>query len=63
MRIQFVTDARGKKIAVILPIKAFNKMVEDLAYLEDVKLYDAAKKVKQKFLNAEDAFLEIEKNQ
>lgn len=61
MRTQFVTDDHGKKIAVILPIKEYNKMVDDLEELEDIKLYDAAKKGKQEFIDAEVAFKEIEK--
>ncbi|WP_297337685.1 hypothetical protein [Algoriphagus sp.] len=61
MRTQFVTDDHGKKLAVILPIKEYNKMVDDLEELEDIKLYDAAKKGKQEFIDAEQAFREIEK--
>ena len=44
MKPQFVTDNQGKKIAVILPIKEYNKMMEELEDLEDVRLYDEAKK-------------------
>jgi hypothetical protein len=57
---QFVTDDKGKKLAVILPIREYNKMVDDLEELEDIKLYDAAKKGKQEFVDAEQAFQEIE---
>lgn len=61
MRTQFVTDDHGKKLAVILPINEYNKMVDDLEELEDIKLYDAAKKGKQEFIDADEAFREIEK--
>lgn len=61
MRTQFITDDHGKKLAVILPIKEYNKMVDDLEELEDIRLYDAAKKGKQEFIDAEQAFREIEK--
>lgn len=61
MRTQFVTDGHGKKLAVILPINEYNKMVDELEELEDIKLYDAAKKGKQEFIDAEEAFREIEK--
>lgn len=60
MRTQFITDDHGNKLAVILPIKEYNKMVDDLEELEDIKLYDAAKKGKQEFLDAQQAFQEIE---
>jgi hypothetical protein len=61
MKKQFITDDHGKKLAVILPIKEYNKMVDDLEELEDIRLYDAAKKGKQEFIDAEQAFREIEK--
>jgi len=60
MRTQFVTDDKGKKIAVILPITEYNKIVDDLEELEDIRLYDAAKKGKQEFIDADQAFKEIE---
>lgn len=61
MKPQFVTDDHGKKLAVILPIKDYNKMVDDLEELEDIKLFDLAKKGKQEFVDATVAFEEIEK--
>jgi PHD/YefM family antitoxin component YafN of YafNO toxin-antitoxin module len=61
MSTQFVTDNHGKKLAVILPIQEYNKMLDDLEELEDIKLYDAAKKGKQEFVDAEEAFKEMEK--
>jgi len=60
MSTQFVIDDHGKKLAVILPIREYNKMLDDLEELEDIKLYDAAKKGKQEFIDAEQAFKEIE---
>jgi PHD/YefM family antitoxin component YafN of YafNO toxin-antitoxin module len=60
MKTQFVTDKRGKKLAVILPIQEYQKMLDDLEELEDIKLYDAVKKGKQEFIDAEQAFQEIE---
>jgi hypothetical protein len=44
MKTQFVTDDHGKKLAVILPMKDYQKMVEELEDIEDVRLYDEAKK-------------------
>lgn len=40
---QYITDAEGNKIAVILPIKKYKRMLEDLEMKEDVALYDKAK--------------------
>ena len=44
MKTQFVTDNYGKKVAIILPIKDYKKMIEELEDIEDVRLYDEAKK-------------------
>jgi len=62
MRTQFITDNNGNKLAIILPIKDYNKMVDDLEELEDIKLYDKSKKGKQEFIDAKQAFKEIEEN-
>ncbi len=57
---KFVTDKNGKKISVILPIEEFEAIMEELEELEDVKLYDEAKKNKTDFIGAAQAFKEIE---
>ncbi|WP_163400557.1 hypothetical protein [Flavobacterium fluviatile] len=44
MKTQFLTDEKGKKTAVLLPIEKYNKMIEQLEDLHDVKLYDEAKR-------------------
>ncbi len=44
METQFLTDKKGNRTAVVLPIKQYNKMIEKLEDLEDVRLYDEAKK-------------------
>lgn len=59
---QYITDDHGKKLAIILPIKDYRKMLEDIEELEDIRLYDKAKKSKQEFIDAQQAFKEIEEN-
>jgi len=44
MKTQFITDDTGKKMGVLLPIKEYNRMLEELDEFEDVKLYDKAKR-------------------
>jgi hypothetical protein len=44
MGTQFLTDEKGNKTAVLLPIKKYNKMIEQLEDLHDIKLYDEAKR-------------------
>jgi len=39
----FITDKKGKKISVILPIEEYERIWEELDELEDIRLYDEAK--------------------
>ena len=45
MNLQVLIDSNGKKSMVILPVKEFETIMEELEDLEDVRLYDQAKKV------------------
>ncbi len=40
---QYITDTAGKKL-VVLPLKEYDSMIEELEELEDIRLYDKAKK-------------------
>lgn len=44
---QFITDKQGKKLSVILPMKEYTAMLEELEELEDIKLYDRVKARKE----------------
>jgi len=39
----FITDDKGKKISVVLPMKEYENIMERLEDLDDIKLYDEAK--------------------
>ena len=41
---QYIKDANGEKSLVILPVKEFDTIMEELEEIEDIKLYDKAKK-------------------
>ena len=41
---QYIKDANGDKSLVILPAKEFDSLMEELEELEDIRLYDEAKK-------------------
>jgi PHD/YefM family antitoxin component YafN of YafNO toxin-antitoxin module len=56
---QYIKDTAGKQL-VVLPAKQFNSIMEELEDLEDIKRYDAAKKRKQNFVDADTAFKQIE---
>jgi hypothetical protein len=40
MSARYVVDENGKRVSVILPIKEYERMVEEL---EDIRLYDEAR--------------------
>lgn len=41
--IRYITDENGEKISVILPISEYERLIEYLEDIEDVKLFDEAK--------------------
>jgi len=41
---QYITNNVGKKMSVVLPMKEFQNILEELEELEDIRLYDEAKK-------------------
>jgi hypothetical protein len=51
MHTQFITDDKGNKKAVILSMKDYKKMIEDLEDLDDIRLYDEAKAKKEKSIS------------
>lgn len=61
MKTQFVTDNEGNKLAVILPIQEYHKLIEELEELEDIRLFDQAKEDDEPSIPLEEAFAIIEK--
>lgn len=59
---QYITDKNGKKISVVLPIEDFEAILEELEELDDIKLFDSAKRTNETSLLAEEAFKIIESN-
>lgn len=57
---QYITDNAGKRISVVLPLKDFKAIMEELEELEDIKLYDEAKKSNEPSIPIDDAFKMIE---
>lgn len=56
---QYIKDTAGKKL-VVIPAKQFDTIMEELEELEDIKRFDAAKKRKQSFVDADSVFKKIE---
>jgi hypothetical protein len=59
---QYITDDKGKKLSVILPIKDYKKIMEELEDLEDMRLYDEGMLDTGKSIPADTAFKSIEAN-
>lgn len=61
METQFLTDKKGNKTGVLLSMKQYNKLIEKLEDLEDVRLYDEAKRQDDGYrISIDDAFKIIE---
>ncbi|WP_026632815.1 hypothetical protein [Dyadobacter alkalitolerans] len=41
---QYINDTKGNKSLVVLPVQEFESLMEELEELEDIRLYDEAKK-------------------
>jgi len=54
MKTQFITDDKGQKQAIILPIAEYEKLMEELEELEDIKLYDKVKSNKEEYTSFDD---------
>jgi hypothetical protein len=40
---RFIKDSKGRKVGVVLPIREFRKIQQDLEELESIRAHDAAK--------------------
>jgi len=40
---RYVVDDKGEKVAVILPVAIYEKIIEELEELEDIRAFDEAK--------------------
>ena len=57
---QFIVNDTGEQVSVVLPIKEYQHMLEQLEELEDIRLYDEAKTSKEPAMPIEGAFEFIE---
>jgi len=60
MKNQYVTDGKGKKVGVILPIREYEKMIEQIEELEDIKAYDEAVRFEEEEISVQEAFQKLE---
>lgn len=57
---QYITDSKGKKLSVVLPIKDYQKILEKLEELEDLRLFDEGMSGNEPSIPADKAFKMIE---
>jgi len=59
---RFVTDRRGKKVAVVLAIEDYKKLLAEIKELDAIRAYDAAKASGEEPIPFEKATQEIERS-
>jgi hypothetical protein len=59
---RFLTNKKGRRISVVLNMKEYKKILEELEELESIRAYDAAKKEKSEMIPLERALGEIERS-
>lgn len=58
----YVVDETGKRVGVLLGIKDYQKLLEELEELESIRAYDAAKASGDEAIPFEEAVAEIEQD-
>jgi ribosome maturation factor RimP len=51
---QYITDENGHKISVILPVDEYERIIQELEDVDDVKLYDKVKNAKESSIPFDD---------
>ena len=60
---EYVTDEKGNKKAVLVPINEWGKVMEELEELDDIRAYDAAKSGPSSPVPFDKALNELEKDE
>jgi hypothetical protein len=58
----FLTNEKGEKIAVVISIEEYQKLLEELEDLEDIRAYDEAKASRETPVPFDEAVARIERN-
>jgi hypothetical protein len=59
---QFLTNEKGEKIAVVISIAEYEKLLDELEELEDIRAYDEAKASGEEAIPLEQALAENRRN-
>ena len=57
---EYVVDDKDKRKPVVLPVEEWEKVMDELEELEDIRLYDAVKQETGEAISFEQAVKEIE---
>lgn len=60
METQFITNESGEKLAVIVPIKEYERLIEESEDMEDLRALEEAETIDEEAIPLEDAFQIIE---
>ena len=60
MREQYIIDEKGKKVAAVIPIKDFERLIEKLEELDDIRLIEEAKEEGGESIPFDEAVIQIE---
>ena len=60
---RYLTDEDGHRVAVVLPIEAYQTLLGELEELESLRAFDRAKADGGEVISLEDAVAEIERQQ
>jgi hypothetical protein len=58
---QYITDGKGRKKGIIISLRDYKKMLDDIEELESIRAYDAAKSSGDERIPFGQAIAEIEK--
>ena len=61
MPTQFLTDKSGKKVSAVIPLKDYERMLDEIDELNCIKAYDKGKTGRKQFVPANVAFKEVER--
>jgi hypothetical protein len=59
---QFVTNEKGERVGVLLPLDVYQRLVDAFEELEDIRAYDEAKTSGEQAIPFEQATKEIERS-
>ncbi len=59
---QFLTNEKGEKVAVVISISEYERILEELEELDDIRAYDKAKASGETPVPFDEAIARIERN-